>query len=121
MHFYGYNEDSLRSDGIIVGGIPLKIGCHSITSLPLNNNLDNIVAYFTTFKSDGDIIEDEYRLDTSRRDNKIEITKLDTSRMWVEGKIAVSFIFANMRKKENRFNYDTMRFYNGEFRGFYEN
>ncbi|MBK9271252.1 MAG: hypothetical protein IPM48_06615 [Saprospiraceae bacterium] len=113
------DRDSFLTDELGFYGLKQQSGCFSLKLINTNWQYKDLpIAYFSN--NDEDVVIDNYLLDTSRSDNKIEIVSLDTANRIIEGRFACSFVFANDRPKRSRFNLDTMRFFNGYFKGKYE-
>ncbi len=55
---------------------------------PMN---DQVYSSYSIWTSDGDVLEDSYRLDTTDTHNKLIITKIDLPNKRVEGKFHVSY------------------------------
>ncbi|HAD11156.1 MAG TPA: hypothetical protein DCF33_01835 [Saprospirales bacterium] len=53
--------------------------------------IDVVSTGYGIWTSDGDVLEDSYRLDTTDTDNKLIITKIDLPNKRVEGKFHVSY------------------------------
>ncbi|MEO6691845.1 MAG: hypothetical protein ABIO44_05845, partial [Saprospiraceae bacterium] len=116
--FNSFEDKTTETDIIYIFDIPAALGCYHIIDPSFNATFEGKTnAYFSN--NDGDVIIDEYLLDTSRTDNRIEITRLDTLNKIVEGKFAISFVFAHNRPKRSPYNLERMRFFNGIFRGKY--
>lgn len=119
FHLISLDDNKLTTDYIIFADIPNKIGCFELLEDLRNGSVNNFSeAYFSNW--DDDIVVDSYRLDTSSSDNKIEILSLDTVNRVIEGRFACTFVFAKDRPKRSPYNLDTMRFFNGYFKGKYE-
>jgi hypothetical protein len=112
------DRDSFLTDELILYGFKEQVGCYSLKLIDTKWNYRDLpVAYFSN--NDEDVVIDNYLLDTSRTDNKVEIVSIDTVNRIIEGRFACTFVFANDRPKRSRFNLDTMRFFNGYFKGKY--
>lgn len=112
------DRDSFLTDELVFYGFKQQQGCYSLKLIDTKWQFGDLpVAYFSN--NDEDVVIDKYILDTSRFDNKIEIVSIDTVEKVIEGRFACTFVFANDRPKRSPYNLDTMRFFNGYFRGKY--
>ncbi|MBK9270355.1 MAG: hypothetical protein IPM48_02065 [Saprospiraceae bacterium] len=98
----------------------INTGCYNITLDGNDLNSSNLQVGALFNFNDRDILVDNYLLDTNQVNNKIEIVSIDTAQKIIEGRFACSFVFANDRPKRDPYNLDTMRFFNGYFKGKYE-
>ncbi|MBK9271253.1 MAG: hypothetical protein IPM48_06620 [Saprospiraceae bacterium] len=121
IHLFSQDVNGELADYLIFFIDNHNLGCYNLITdcygptakVPLCN-----CAYFE--HNHNDIVVDSYLLDTSRNDNKIEIVFIDTLTKIIEGRFACSFVFANDRPKRDPYNLDTMRFFNGYFKGKYK-
>ncbi|MBK7811485.1 MAG: hypothetical protein IPI50_09625 [Saprospiraceae bacterium] len=119
LQLLSFDKDSILADAVIFVGIPLKEGCYNIVEQCSRIiNFNNVCVIFDNWNYD--TVIDSYRLDTNSTDNKIEIVSIDTLQKIIEGRFACSFVFANDRPKWDPKNLDTMRFFNGYFKGNYQ-
>jgi hypothetical protein len=121
IHLFSQVQDGNLSDLVVFyikNNLP---DCYKISSdcnVPKENRYSKSCSVYDT--NHGDVLIDSYILDTSRTDNQVEIISIDTVQKIIEGRFACSFIFANDRPKRDPYNLDTMRFFNGYFKGKYE-
>ncbi|MBK9631430.1 MAG: hypothetical protein IPO62_10265 [Saprospiraceae bacterium] len=119
LHLISRDRDSFLTDYLGIFGFKQQLGCYSLKLIDTKWQYKDLpVAYFSN--NDEDVIIDDYLLDSSRTDNKIEILSIDTVNRIIEGRFACSFVFANKRPKRSPYNLDTMRFFNGYFKGKYK-
>lgn len=120
IHLFSHDQNGGLTDYIILYVDNTSKGCYKIKAdcywpkpkVPLCT-----CASFGT--NDRDTVIDSYLPDSNQTDNKIEIISIDTVQKIIEGRFACSFIFANDRPKWDPYNLDTMRFFNGYFKGKY--
>ncbi len=98
----------------------INIGCYNIAIDGNDLNSSNLLVGALFNFNDRDILVDNYLLDTNQVNNKIEIVSIDTVQKIIEGRFSCSFVLANDRPKRDPYNLDTMRFFNGYFKGKYE-
>jgi hypothetical protein len=72
-----------------------------------------IRASYTTFTSDGDVIEDYYDLDSTATDNQMTITKLDLAAKRIEGLFTATYVIDTPAR--NDLNPPRVKFSNGRF------
>ena len=121
IHLFSNDQNGGLTDYIILYVDNTNKGCYTIKTdcyRPKPKVTLCTCAYFDNW--DRDIIVDEFIFDTNRIDNKIEIIKIDTIKKLIEGRFSCSFVFANDRPKRDPLNLDTMRFFNGYFKGKYK-
>ncbi|MBK9962670.1 MAG: hypothetical protein IPP06_15500 [Saprospiraceae bacterium] len=118
VHLISRDRDSFLTDYLGIIGFKQHPGCYSLNLIDTKWQIKDLpVAYFSN--NDGDVVIDDYLLDTSHNTNKIEILSIDTVNRIIEGHFACSFVFANNRPKRSPYNLDSMRFFNGYFKGKY--
>ncbi len=119
LYFESKDDSGHRiTDYITFADIKPALGCYSFNVIEEIPKIDGVpTTYF--YNNDGDVVVDAYILDTNRTDNRLEIIYIDTVSRTIEGHFACSFVFANNRPKRSPYNLDTMRFFNGYFKGKY--
>ncbi len=120
IHLFSRDFNGDLSDLLIFNLKQSKAACFELEidcNWPIEMNKMQNCSKFTT--NYGDALLNTYILDTSRSDNNIEIVSIDTSLKMLEGRFACSFIFPQNRMNLDPGNPDTIRFFNGYFKGKY--
>ncbi|MBK9270455.1 MAG: hypothetical protein IPM48_02570 [Saprospiraceae bacterium] len=121
IHLFSHDQDGGLTDLIIFYIPHSKHGCFEIKNNCYANGegqFENVCVSFDS--NERDVLIDSYLLDSNVINNKIEILSIDTLNKTIEGRFACSFVFANDRPKRDPLNLDTMRFFNGYFKGKYK-
>lgn len=114
LEFLTYSDLGELREVIRIGELEYGLGLNPIEEDDRDYINGVPTARYTTFSSDGDVIEDSYKLESSL-DNWIEVTMLDTigGELLVSGKYYLHFIVTG--DKVNPLNPDRIRFTDGEF------
>ncbi|MBK6995054.1 MAG: hypothetical protein IPH31_09025 [Lewinellaceae bacterium] len=93
--FFTYTNNWSRRESLHFA-YPLKNGPRTYEFTTATTGIDQlpqgeVSAGYTTYTSDGDVVEDGYRVDTTDVKNTLVITKIDLANKRVEGNFHVSF------------------------------
>ncbi|MBK7811320.1 MAG: hypothetical protein IPI50_08785 [Saprospiraceae bacterium] len=120
IHLFSQDQNGDLSDLLIFSLKKVTLGCYDIKAdcnrSGVNGRVNNCSVFETNY---GDVLINSYILDTNRIDNKVEIVSIDTVQKIIEGRFACTFIFPQDRVNLDPGNPDTIRFFNGYFKGRY--
>ncbi len=94
LRIYVYNTQGFLRENFSIKRLDRSFNVQEINILDISTNSDNtgVSANYTTIIDDGDVVGDDYGLDTLATDNFIQITDVDTAAMEISGIFNVSFI-----------------------------
>ena len=114
--FLTYSNSGAQRESFGFGGIP-KFSLGEYVLYDVNSNVDwqigKVPVSYTTWKSDGDVFDDVYDLDTTAYDNSLKIIKMDNSSNQIEGIFTVNFKIREPRR--NPVNPKKVKFSEGRF------
>lgn len=116
IEFFTYNSKGEIRETFGFGPIPRfeepkTYGIKEMTKSTLQP--DFVSPSYGTWKSDGDVLEDIYDLDTTAQDNFFKVEKIDLANKRMEGSFTVTFNIEEPRN--NPINPKTVKFSNGKF------
>ena len=121
IHLFSHDQDGGLTDLLIFYIPHSNLGCFEIKNDCYANGegqFENVCASFDS--NERDVLLDSYLLDSNVINNKIEIVSIDTLNKIIEGRFACTFVFPQDRANHDPGNADTIRFFNGYFKGKYQ-
>ena len=94
LRIHVYNTQGFLRENFSIKRLEKSLNTQEIDILNFSANSDiaGISANYTTIIDDGDVVGDDYGLDTLATDNFIQITNVDTAAMEISGIFNVAFV-----------------------------
>ncbi len=105
-----FDHNNFLKEGFEFLKVPMKLGIYNLEASKLGGEYVDIGASYNTFQDDGHILGDDFLLDTTVIENKLEVLSFDKIDGTIEANFSATFVISKRQTNESP---DTIRFKNG--------